>query len=211
MILFVHIVIGAFFVKHFSLVVLLILLVLDVILGEVATFLLLVLTIISAVFLIDLVNEILIVGLFWNKDVHLYLQSIFESLCVVAGLRVLHFELIDSVNQYLLAPFLLDFLVIHVLETIDNLLDEFNNVLFRHNIEAFLNDIIAVISLDDLMELRRVAELLDNFVLYMAWSPVDAFLNELGAKLILRENDKVTFNVLENLFANLVVKLFQNF
>lgn len=45
----------------------------------------------------------------------------------------------------------------------------------------------------------------------MAWSPVDAFLNELGAKLILREVDEVTFDILENLLANLIVELFQNF
>jgi hypothetical protein len=61
------------------------------------------------------------------------------------------------------------------------------------------------------MELLRVAELLDDLILNMAWSPVDALLNELGAELILREIDEVTFDVLENLFADLVVELLQNF
>ena len=61
------------------------------------------------------------------------------------------------------------------------------------------------------MELLRVAELLDDLILNMAWGPVDALLNELGAKLILRQIDEVTFDVLENLFADLVVELFQNF
>lgn len=151
MILFVRV---AFFVGHFGLVVLLILLVLDIVLGVVATFLLLILlTIINVVFGIDLVNELLLVGLFGNKRIHLNLQSLLQSICLVAGLRVLHFELIDGLNQNLLAPFLLDFVVVHVLQTVYNFLHKFNNILIRHNIEAFLNDIIAVVSLDDLMEL----------------------------------------------------------
>lgn len=212
MILFVHIVVVAFLVEHLGLVVLLILLVLDVVLvREVATFLLLVLTIISVVLEIDLVTELLLVGLFWDKGAHLNLQSFLQSFCLVAGPRVLHLELVDGLNQNLLAPFRLDFVVVHVLETVDNFLHELDNVLLRHNIEAFLNYIIAVISLHDLMELLRVAELLDDLILNMAWGPVDALLNELGAKLILRQIDEVTFDVLENLFANLVVELFQNF
>jgi len=212
LILFVHIVVVAFLVEHLGLVVLLILLVLDVVLvREVPTFLLLVLAIISVVLEIDLVTELLLVGLFWDKGVHLNLQSCLQSCCFGAGPGVLHLELIDGLNQNLLAPFRLDFVVVHVLETVDNFLHELDNVPLRHNIEAFLNYIIAVISLHDLMELLRVAELLDDLILNMAWSPVDALLNELGAKLILREIDEVTFDVLENLFADLVVELLQNF
>lgn len=185
LILFVHVV--AFLVEHFGLVVLLVLLVLDVVfVREVPTFLVLVLTFISFVFQIALVTELLFVGLFGHKGVHLDLEVLLESLCLVGGGRVLHLELIDGLNQNLLAPFLLDLVVVHVFQAVDDFFNELDYVVLLHYVQAFLDDIIAVISLHDLVELLRVAELLDNFILNMAWSPVDAFLNEFGAELVLR-------------------------
>lgn len=189
LILFVHIV--AFLVKHFGMVELLILLVLGVVLGEVPTLLLLVLTIISVFLQIDLLTELLLVGLFrWDNGVHFFHLSLqgfiefFYGFFVAIG--VLPLELADRLRHYDRAPFLLEFLIIDVLQAHNDFLQEFLNVLIRHNFEAFLDNIIAEIALDDLMKLRRVAELLDDFILNMGWSPVDAFLNELGAKFILR-------------------------
>lgn len=105
---------------------------------------------------------------------------------MLAGRKALHSELLDGLHQNLAAPFALDFVFVDVPETVDNFAQKFDNIILWLNFEAFLDNIIAVIPLDDFVEILSVAELLDNFILNVAWSPVDAFFNELGAELILR-------------------------
>jgi len=104
---------------------------------------------------------------------------------VVVGLIL---NLLDIVDEDLLAPLNLNFVISDFLKGDNDWLDEVISLLLCLTILSnwVLKNEISELALNNSMQVLRLTKLLNNFVLDIDWSFIDTHFNELGWEFVLR-------------------------